>query len=294
MLPAGAGALFSFFARLHTGLSYTTGREKANGILDISRFFHIWPALRQGRGPSVIGRRFRWDRCRVGPAAWFPARDRAGGAVGYCVPFGWSGLFRCLGAQRPGGAADSGGGARLSLKKVGGKNTRGKPLDPAFIAARSHSLVFGMVGSGTVVRLFPPVCQNRFGTHFPEKYAEKHFMKESLQIRVRRWAAKYPHDRDNVAQTPKRASGSKRAIKLGVQGACPRPSFSPFLGRNGDPRRAGGATGRCAPRWLPRHSPRGYAAPCRPWQVVRFGPSQVRTCDVGSPPGPGRGDPGFL
>ena len=27
-----------------------------------------------------------------------------------------------------------------------------------------------------------------------------------------------------------------------------RPSFSPFLGRNGDPRRAGGATGRCAPR----------------------------------------------
>ena len=74
----------------------------------------------------------------------------------------------------------------------------------------------------------------------------------------------------------------------------PRPSFSPFLGRNGDPRRAGGATGRCAPRWLPRHSPRGYAAPCRPWQVVRFGPSQVRTCDVGSPPGPGLGDPGFL
>ena len=32
----------------------------------------------------------------------------------------------------------------------------------------------------------------------------------------------------------------------------PRPSFSPFLGRNGDPRRAGGATGRCAPR--PRKS----------------------------------------
>ena len=56
MLPAGAGALFSFFARLHTGLSYTTGREKANGILDISRFFHIWTALRQGRGPlSSVG-----------------------------------------------------------------------------------------------------------------------------------------------------------------------------------------------------------------------------------------------
>ena len=35
--------------------------------------------------------------------------------------------------------ADSGGGARLSLKKVGGKNTRGKPLDPGFMA-RSLSL----------------------------------------------------------------------------------------------------------------------------------------------------------
>src|SRR5699024_9291216 len=49
-------------------------------------------------------------------------------------------------------------------------------------------------------------------------------------------------------RSPKRASGSKRAIKLGVQGACPRPSFSPFLGRNGDPRRAGGAPGALRPK----------------------------------------------
>ncbi len=28
--------------------------------------------------PSVIGRRFRWDRRRVDPAAWVPARSRAG------------------------------------------------------------------------------------------------------------------------------------------------------------------------------------------------------------------------
>ena len=63
------------------------------------------------------------------------------------------GAFSNLGAQRPGGPADSGGGARLSLEKVGGKNTRGKPLDPIFIAARSHSLVFGVVVFGTVVGL---------------------------------------------------------------------------------------------------------------------------------------------
>ena len=36
-----------------------------------------------------------------------------GGAVGYCVPFGWSGLFRCLGAQRPVGRLP-GGGPRFS------------------------------------------------------------------------------------------------------------------------------------------------------------------------------------
>ena len=41
--------------------------------------------------------------------------------------------------------------------------------------------------------------------------------------------------------------------ELPIDDRGPRPSFSPFLGRNGDPRRAGGATGRCAPR--PRKSP---------------------------------------
>ena len=30
-------------------------------------------------------------------------------------------------------------------KKAGGKNTRGKPLDPVFMAARSHSLVLAVV-----------------------------------------------------------------------------------------------------------------------------------------------------
>ena len=34
----------------------------------------------------------------------------------------------------------------------------------------------------------------------------------------------------------------------GVQGRSPRPSFSPFLGRNGDPRRAGGAPGALRPK----------------------------------------------
>ena len=33
---------------------------------------------KEGRGPSVIGRWFRWNRCRVAPATWVPARLRAG------------------------------------------------------------------------------------------------------------------------------------------------------------------------------------------------------------------------
>ena len=53
--------------------------------------------------------------------------------------------------------------------------------------------------------------------------------------------------------TPKPASGNERAIKLGVQGACPRPSFSPFLGRNGDPAGQAGPRG-AAPRGTGRVS----------------------------------------
>ena len=59
-------------------------------------------------------------------------------------------------------------------------------------------------------------------------------------------------------------ASSERAIKKGVQGACPRPSFSPFLGRNGDPRRAGGAPGALRPEAPEKpRPPKGYAVPHR-------------------------------
>ena len=75
--------------------------------------------------------------------------------------------------------------------------------------------------------------------------------------------------------TPKRASGNERAIKPGVQGACPRPSFSPFLGRNGDPRRAGGPPGALRPEAPEKpRPPVGYAVPHR-------SPARDRT---GNPP----------
>ena len=38
------------------------------------------------------------------------------------------------------------------------KEHQGSALDPGFIAARSHSLVLGIVVFGTFEGLFPPVC----------------------------------------------------------------------------------------------------------------------------------------
>ena len=54
-----------------------------------------------------------------------------GGAVGYYVPFGWSGLFRCLGAQRPGGPAYP-AGVPISPEKWGERGPGASPLDPRF------------------------------------------------------------------------------------------------------------------------------------------------------------------
>ena len=90
-------------------------------------------------------------------------------------------------------------------------------------------------------------------------------------------------------RSPKRANGSERAINPGVQGLAPGP-FSPFLGRNGDPCRAGGAPGASAPRgWLPRHPLRGHAKTGLPLAGGGLGPAQGKPCDVVPRPVPGRG-----
>ena len=69
-----------------------------------------------------------------------------GGAVGYCVPFGWSGLFRCLGAQRPGGPACPAGSP--FLPRNGEKEGRGQAPWTPFFRARSLALArFGGCGA---------------------------------------------------------------------------------------------------------------------------------------------------
>ena len=190
------------------------------------------------------------------------------GVVGYCVPFGWSGLFPALGRSAPGGPAcpagvpisrekwgergrgplssvggsvgtvagwtlqrgfpaDSGGGARLSLKKVGGKNTRGKPLDPGFYgplaAARSF---WGLCHIVPVVGLFRrPSSYPDLETFFHKMLFQHIFPGNASQIGLRISEETAPRT-DPGQQSPKRASGNERPLTQGGRGS-PRDSLRP-------------------------------------------------------------------
>ena len=138
-----------------------------------------------------------------------------------------------------------GGGSRLSLEKARTQRVAGEGPRPPFFRARSLALA----GFGGCAALFRSigydgayVCTLIWRLSFIKCFFSIFFRKNASQIgfSIPEETSPLPYQRQ---RSRKRASGSKRAIKLGVQGACPRPSFSPFLGRNGDPRRAGGAPG---------------------------------------------------
>ena len=99
------------------------------------------------------------------------------------------------------------------------------------------------------------------------------FRKNAFQIGVRIPVVIAP--RPYQRQRPQKpASGNERPEKPGVQGACPRPSFSPFLGRNGDPAgqagpRGAAPRGRKQPRPPVGYIPRRAQAPGPPRQVSR-------------------------
>ena len=181
------------------------------------------------------------DQRRSRPATWFPARLRAG--------------------------------ARLSPEKAGGKSAGGlAPWTPFFygplVATRSFWRLCRIVPVFGLLRS-PSTCPD-LGTFFRKNAFQHIFSGNAFQIglSIPEGIAPLSYQRQ---RSPKRASESERAIKPGVQGACPRPSFSPFLGRNGDPAGQAGPPGRCAPRHRksPDH-PKGTQYPTAP------------------PPGPGR------
>ncbi len=125
--------------------------------------------------------------------------------------------------------ADSGGGARLSPEKAGGKERRGlRPLDPRlFIAARSHSLIFGVVVSGRIVGLLLPVYSDRFGTHFPEKHAEKYFYERQSPNQGTDMGAVLALRPGQCGTTAKTSECQRADPKKGGAGARPRDSLRP-------------------------------------------------------------------
>ncbi len=176
------------------------------------------------RGACRVGRWFFLDQSRSRPARWFPARLRA--EPGF--------LWRKPEERAPGALP---------------------PGPPPFIARSLLARSFWCWRrSGAVVGLFrsPPTCPD-LETFFHKNAFQHIFSRKMRPKSVLAYRKKQSLDRirDNYPQTP--ASGNERPSKPGVQGRSPGPLLSPFLGRNGDPRRAGGATGRCAPRL--RNSP---------------------------------------
>ena len=81
----------------------------------------------------------------------------------------WGGRLRStLGAQRPGGPACP-AGVPISPEKWGERGPGLRPWTPVSWPAHFRSLVLGIVVPDRIEGLFPPVCQNRFGTHFRDK-----------------------------------------------------------------------------------------------------------------------------
>ena len=151
------------------------------------------------------------------PATWFPARLRAG--------------------------------ARLSPEKAGGKSAGGSaPWTPGFVA-RSLSLArFG--GCGALFRSI-----GYYGAYvrtliwrlsFTKMLFSIFFLENASQIGfgIPEEIAPLLYQRQ---RPPKRASGSKRAIKPGVQGAPPPALFLPISREKWGPRRAGGPPGALRP-----------------------------------------------
>src|SRR5699024_11193815 len=78
------------------------------------------------------------------------------GASGRAYPTGGRGSYEASGRSAPLPAYPA--GTPISPEKWGERGPGASPLDPVFIAARSHSLIFAPVVSATVEGLFPPVC----------------------------------------------------------------------------------------------------------------------------------------
>ncbi len=144
------------------------------------------------------------------------------------------------------------------MEESRGKEHQGQAPGPrGSWPAHSRSLVLGIVVFGTIVGLFPPVCQDRFGTHFRGKICWKAFLRKKVS------KSGHVHGHRNSPTTaplrpttPKPASGNERAIKKRGGGGPPPRLFASGLSLE--------------KAWIPRPGPGGN--PPR-----RSGPAPVQT-----------------
>ena len=182
-----------------------------------------WTAL----GGGAIGRWFRWDHRRSRPATWVPARDRAEERCGTAYPSGGRGFDQPRGAA-PRKERLPGRGPRFS--RNGEEEAKGRflPLDSLlWFLGPCKGLSF-CLACGPVLRPCWPApgwCRaGRVVSRAQEgltRIGFKNSTKKAPQIRACTWAPKQPNYRP-AAATPKQASGSKRAIKMGGGGIPPR------------------------------------------------------------------------
>ena len=145
-----------------------------------------------------------------------------------------------------------GRGSRLSLEKARTQRVAGGcPPPPLGLgAAHCRSLVLAWWGAaGRSLGYFVThVRALIWEPSFAKMLSSIFFLENASQIdfSIPEEIVPQPYQRK---RSQKPASGNERPSKPGVQGACPRPSFSPFLGRNGDPAGQAGPRG-AAPRGL--------------------------------------------
>ena len=164
-------------------------------------------------GPSQV------QTCHVGSRP-----GPGGGTVRYCVPFGWSGLFRSLGAQRPVGRLP-GGGPRFS-RETGGKRARGESFSPLdsllwFLGPCKGSSLFSAWPAAlylTPVTARPPAGRAGRGGFAGGKGLTliefKNSTKKAPQIRACTWAPKQPNYRPaappNTKTSERQQAGHKK------------------------------------------------------------------------------------
>ena len=167
-------------------------------------------AVPRGRGPAVIGTRYRWGPPQV---------------------------ITCGVVSRP----YPGRGSRLSLRESpDAKSRRGFPPAPPGIKPLAGARSIFWVGALCGHLFLAHVHQTRFGNAYSEKIffagscsaknlAKENLPKDSPQIRARTWAASKPTTALLRLYPQNRASEQRAALKTGVQGRSPLVFFPPFL-----------------------------------------------------------------